>query len=85
MQTTGLCVHRDLLCEKVSHPLSYYKAKKSRITKKFVPENKKPETSKDTAPPLKEKIRIFVFQVIFSLTIYPAPERNRIKTIMAIR
>jgi len=30
MQTTGLCVHRDPLCEKVSHPLSYYKAKKSR-------------------------------------------------------
>jgi DNA primase large subunit len=29
MQTTGLCVHRDSLCEKVSHPLSYYKVKKS--------------------------------------------------------
>ena len=57
MKTTGLCVHRDTLCEQVSHPLSYYKAKKSRITKKFVPENKKPETSKDTAPPLKEETR----------------------------
>jgi DNA primase large subunit len=30
MLTTGLCVHRDPLCEKVSHPLSYYKVKKSR-------------------------------------------------------
>jgi DNA primase large subunit len=29
MQTTGLCVHRDPLCEKISHPLSYYKVKKS--------------------------------------------------------
>jgi len=33
MQTTGLCVHRDPLCEKVSHPLSYYKLKKSRPLK----------------------------------------------------
>ena len=33
MQTTGLCVHRDPLCEKVSHPLSYYKVKKSRPLK----------------------------------------------------
>jgi len=31
MQTTGICVHRDALCEKVSHPLSYYKMKKTRI------------------------------------------------------
>jgi DNA primase large subunit len=30
MQTTGLCVHRDQLCEKIGHPLSYYKIKKSR-------------------------------------------------------
>jgi DNA primase large subunit len=29
MRTTGICVHRDALCEKVNHPLSYYKAKKS--------------------------------------------------------
>jgi DNA primase large subunit len=28
MRTTGLCVHRDSLCENVSHPLSYYKIKK---------------------------------------------------------
>jgi DNA primase large subunit len=28
MRTTGLCVHRDPLCEKIGHPLSYYKVKK---------------------------------------------------------
>jgi DNA primase large subunit len=28
MRTTGLCVNRDPLCERVSHPLSYYKVKK---------------------------------------------------------
>jgi len=28
MRTNGLCVHRDSLCEKVNHPLSYYKTKK---------------------------------------------------------
>ena len=33
MQTTGLCVHRDAICEKISHPLSYYKVKKSRPLK----------------------------------------------------
>jgi DNA primase large subunit len=34
MRTTGLCVRRDALCEKVSHPLSYYKVKKKDKTKK---------------------------------------------------
>jgi DNA primase large subunit len=28
MKTTGLCTHKDPLCEKISHPLSYYKLKK---------------------------------------------------------
>ncbi len=28
MRTTGLCVHRDPLCERVAHPLSYYTVKK---------------------------------------------------------
>ncbi len=28
MRTTGLCVNRNPLCEKVNHPLSYYKVKK---------------------------------------------------------
>jgi DNA primase large subunit len=35
MRTTGLCVHRDALCEKVSHPLSYYRAKKRDPSGKF--------------------------------------------------
>jgi DNA primase large subunit len=47
MQTTGLCVHRDPLCEKVSHPLSYYKVKKSRVPRKSATENKKSESPKD--------------------------------------
>lgn len=34
MRTTGLCVNRDALCEKVNHPLSYYKAKKRDTFKK---------------------------------------------------
>jgi len=40
MRTTGLCINRDALCEKVSHPLSYYKAKKNIAQKKG---GKKPE------------------------------------------
>ncbi len=33
MRTTGICIHPDSLCEKVSHPLSYYKAKKRAPSK----------------------------------------------------
>ncbi len=33
MRTTGLCIHPDALCEKVNHPLSYYKAKKRDLKK----------------------------------------------------
>ena len=33
MRTTGLCIHSDALCEKVNHPLSYYRAKKRGPTK----------------------------------------------------
>ncbi|HUW85696.1 MAG TPA: DNA primase large subunit PriL, partial [Methanoregula sp.] len=33
MKTTGLCVHPDGLCEKVSHPLSYYKVRKKDSAK----------------------------------------------------
>jgi DNA primase large subunit len=32
MRTTGLCVNRDPLCEKMNHPLSYYKVKKKDKT-----------------------------------------------------
>ena len=34
MRTTGLCVHKDPLCERIGHPLSYYKAKKKDLKKK---------------------------------------------------
>jgi DNA primase large subunit len=34
MQTTGLCVHSAALCEKIGHPLSYYKLKKRDVEKK---------------------------------------------------
>jgi DNA primase large subunit len=34
MRTTGLCVHRDPLCEKIGHPLSYYKVKKRDNSRK---------------------------------------------------
>ena len=34
MRTTGLCINRDPLCERVNHPLSYYKAKKKDWTGK---------------------------------------------------
>ncbi len=30
MRTTGVCVKKDLLCERVSHPLNYYKQKKRK-------------------------------------------------------
>ena len=36
MKTTGLCVHKDMLCEKIGHPLSYYKLKKKDRSKKDV-------------------------------------------------
>lgn len=57
MRTTGLCVHRDSLCEKVSHPLSYYKAKKRDTSGKFTrptnKENKEKKTGeeKPSLPP----------------------------------
>jgi DNA primase large subunit len=44
MQTTGLCVHRDPICERVSHPLSYYKVKKSHPHK---PAPAKPQAPKE--------------------------------------
>jgi DNA primase large subunit len=28
MRTTGLCIHPDALCERINHPLNYYRAKK---------------------------------------------------------
>jgi DNA primase large subunit len=36
MRTTGLCVNRDPLCERVNHPLSYYRAKKRDMAQKGI-------------------------------------------------
>ena len=36
MRTTGLCIHSDILCEKVNHPLSYYTVKKKERSKGMV-------------------------------------------------
>jgi DNA primase large subunit len=36
MRTTGVCVKKDPLCDRVSHPLNYYKQKK-RKEKKVIP------------------------------------------------
>ena len=46
MQTTGLCVRCDNLCERIGHPLSYYKQKKRDGKKKMnVPREKIPKSS----------------------------------------
>ncbi len=34
MQTYGICTNKDSLCEKVNHPLTYYKIKKKELIKK---------------------------------------------------
>jgi DNA primase large subunit len=34
MKTTGLCINKDLLCEKIAHPLSYYKIRKNDPSRK---------------------------------------------------
>ncbi|MDD1676345.1 MAG: DNA primase large subunit PriL [Methanomicrobiales archaeon] len=39
MRTYGLCSGRDALCEKVSHPLSYYRMRKKSAEKKPEPPN----------------------------------------------
>ena len=48
MRTTGLCVHRDPLCEKIGHPLSYYKVKKKDKYRKGQP---KAEENEEKKPP----------------------------------
>ena len=54
MRTTGLCVHRDPLCEKIGHPLSYYKYKKKELArsgpKKQDIKEEKPEEKKEKKP-----------------------------------
>ncbi|MFA5222578.1 MAG: DNA primase large subunit PriL, partial [Methanoregula sp.] len=49
METTGLCIKKDEICERINHPLSYYKVKKSRPKKMPLPEKPAPE-KKDTSP-----------------------------------
>jgi DNA primase large subunit len=51
MRTTGLCVHRDSLCEKVNHPLNYYKTKKRDKSGKY----QKPGTGKEPEKSGEEK------------------------------
>jgi len=34
MRTHGICIHPDSLCQKINHPLTYYKQKKREISKK---------------------------------------------------
>jgi DNA primase large subunit len=55
MRTTGICVHRDSLCENVNHPLNYYKTKKRDKTGKFTKpgpaQEKKPDEKKIQIPP----------------------------------
>ena len=43
MRTTGLCLHRDPLCERISHPLSYYKIKKNDKFKTGPKKGKEPD------------------------------------------
>ncbi|MDD1703293.1 MAG: DNA primase regulatory subunit PriL [Methanoregula sp.] len=60
MQTTGLCIHRDALCEKIGHPLSYYKIKKSRPIRKLqtpgadMPGNSRSGTDKNSGKSQKD-------------------------------
>ncbi len=42
METTGLCIHKDEICERINHPLSYYKVKKSQQKKMPAPEKTGP-------------------------------------------
>jgi len=37
MRTTGVCARKDHLCEKITHPLSYYKAKKKKGNRPPIP------------------------------------------------
>jgi DNA primase large subunit len=43
LRTTGFCVNRDSLCERVNHPLSYYRIRKKRESGKEKGKEKEPE------------------------------------------
>ena len=40
METTGICVNKDKMCERVNHPLSYYKKRKFFLSKQEQNEKK---------------------------------------------
>lgn len=48
MRTNGICVNKDKLCEKINHPLSYYKRKK------WLDSRRKPGTPPTATPNLQE-------------------------------
>ncbi|PKG31127.1 DNA primase large subunit PriL, partial [Methanoregula sp.] len=51
MRTTGLCVKKDQLCERVNHPLNYYRTKKRDLTKQpKMPVNEGPAAAKEERP-----------------------------------
>jgi len=47
MRTHGLCVHPEILCSKISHPLSYYKLKKREFKKSESNKQSEPNTSEN--------------------------------------
>ncbi|MDD4138372.1 MAG: DNA primase regulatory subunit PriL [Methanoregula sp.] len=51
MRTTGLCVHQDPLCEKIGHPLSYYKYKKKEFARMGPKKQEEKKEEKTPAPP----------------------------------
>ena len=50
LRTTGLCVHQDALCEKINHPLSYYKTKKRDTIRKSPKKAEEKTTDKPPSP-----------------------------------
>jgi DNA primase large subunit len=50
MRTTGLCIHQDALCEKVNHPLSYYRTKKRDLTRNKPKKGEGKTTDKPPSP-----------------------------------
>lgn len=56
MLTHGICVSRDLLCDKIAHPLNYYRAKKKLLDRKRLREEAAAKSDEnDTAPAPPEK------------------------------
>jgi DNA primase large subunit len=49
MRTHGVCVHPDILCSKIIHPLSYYKLKKRELSREK--ERERNDIKKDASNP----------------------------------